>query len=75
MEYRAWKNVGFGAGLGSSVAIEEGGVVGDNLEDFMAGSKSAPELRREMAVPYGGRWGREWIILPNPMYGSWTTVE
>ncbi len=23
------------------------------------------------ANQHAERWGREWIILPNPMYGSW----
>jgi acid phosphatase len=21
--------------------------------------------------PHAARWGREWIMLPNPMYGLW----
>ena len=24
-----------------------------------------------MVNEHAGRWGREWIILPNPMYGNW----
>ncbi len=49
-------------------------LVGDNLEDFVAGSKSQSGLRRELAQRYASRWGREWIILPNPMYGHWEST-
>ncbi len=49
-------------------------LVGDNLEDFVEGSKSQSGLRRELAQRYAGRWGREWIILPNPMYGHWEST-
>lgn len=46
-------------------------LVGDDLNDFVGGAKSDPETRRMLVNEYAGRWGREWIILPNPMYGSW----
>ena len=46
-------------------------LLGDNLEDFVDGSKTAPGIRRKLARDYEGRWGRQWIILPNPMYGHW----
>lgn len=49
-------------------------LVGDNLEDFVAGSKSQSGQRRELAQRYADRWGREWIILPNPMYGHWEST-
>jgi 5'-nucleotidase (lipoprotein e(P4) family) len=49
-------------------------LVGDNLEDFVDGSKAQSGLRRELAQRYAGRWGREWIILPNPMYGHWEST-
>jgi acid phosphatase len=49
-------------------------LLGDNLEDFVAGSKSQSGLRRELAQRYARRWGREWIILPNPMYGHWEST-
>jgi 5'-nucleotidase (lipoprotein e(P4) family) len=49
-------------------------LVGDNLEDFIDGSKSGSGARRELAKRYAGRWGREWIILPNPMYGHWEST-
>jgi acid phosphatase len=46
-------------------------LVGDNLEDFVAGSKVEPSARRDLAQRHAQRWGREWIVLPNPMYGHW----
>ena len=48
-------------------------LVGDDLDDFVAGAKSDPAKRREIASRHAQRWGRQWIILPNPMYGSWET--
>ena len=46
-------------------------LVGDNMEDFVDGSKTSPGNRRTLAHDYMDRWGRQWIILPNPMYGHW----
>jgi acid phosphatase len=46
-------------------------LVGDNLEDFVAGSKSDPASRRELALRHAERWGRQWIVLPNAIYGHW----
>jgi 5'-nucleotidase (lipoprotein e(P4) family) len=48
-------------------------LVGDDMEDFVADSKSDPAARRSLSGEHTERWGREWIILPNPMYGSWET--
>jgi acid phosphatase len=46
-------------------------IVGDNLDDFVSGSKDEPAARRSLAKQHASRWGREWIILPNPVYGHW----
>jgi acid phosphatase len=46
-------------------------LVGDNLEDFVDGSKSDPASRRELALRHVQRWGRQWIVLPNSIYGHW----
>ena len=46
-------------------------LVGDNLDDFVDGSMIDPAARRALASQHAGRWGREWIILPNPMFGNW----
>jgi 5'-nucleotidase (lipoprotein e(P4) family) len=46
-------------------------LLGDNLEDFVTGSRTDPSVRGKLAERYAQRWGREWIVLPNPMYGHW----
>lgn len=46
-------------------------LVGDNLDDFVSGSRVEPAARRLLAQQHASRWGREWIILPNPIYGHW----
>jgi acid phosphatase len=49
-------------------------LVGDNLDDFVSGSKTDVAARGELAGKHGERWGKQWIILPNPMYGSWEST-
>jgi len=46
-------------------------LVGDNLHDFVDGSRTDPSRRRDLVRTHADRWGREWIVLPNPMYGDW----
>ena len=46
-------------------------LVGDDLNDFVSGSRVEPAARDALARRYDSRWGREWIILPNPTYGGW----
>jgi acid phosphatase len=46
-------------------------LIGDNLEDFVSGSKSDPASRRQLALEHADRWGRQWIVLPNSIYGHW----
>ena len=41
--------------------------VGDNVGDFPGGSQA---LRTQPASAFA-EFGRTWIVLPNPMYGSW----
>jgi 5'-nucleotidase (lipoprotein e(P4) family) len=48
-------------------------LVGDDLEDFVTGSRTDPVARRALFTRHADRWGRQWIILPNPMYGAWDT--
>jgi 5'-nucleotidase (lipoprotein e(P4) family) len=48
-------------------------LIGDDLEDFVSGSKTDSPTRQALANQHAQRWGREWIILPNPMYGAWDT--
>lgn len=46
-------------------------LIGDSLEDFVNGSKSAPAARNELVQKYAEYWGTKWIVLPNPTYGHW----
>lgn len=46
-------------------------LVGDDLHDFVAGTDTTPAARRALARRHAGKWGRSWIMLPNPAYGSW----
>ncbi|MBN2466770.1 MAG: hypothetical protein JXD19_01350 [Deltaproteobacteria bacterium] len=49
-------------------------IVGDDLNDFVSGAmRVSPEERRQVAVRYAQCWGTKWIVLPNPVYGSWET--
>ncbi|MGC8758900.1 MAG: 5'-nucleotidase, lipoprotein e(P4) family [Bryobacteraceae bacterium] len=43
---------------------------GDDLNDFFP-ARLSPQERMEKARPHDSWWGERWIILPNPMYGSW----
>ncbi len=43
---------------------------GDDLNDFFP-ARLKPEERAGKARAYDAWWGERWIILPNPMYGSW----
>lgn len=46
-------------------------LIGDDLGDFLIDASGTPEARRARAEPYAAWWGRRWIMLPNPTYGSW----
>lgn len=46
-------------------------LIGDDLGDFIADPSGTPEERRARTALYDGWWGRRWIMLPNPTYGSW----
>ncbi len=46
-------------------------LIGDDLGDFVAGARDAPEQRVRLAREHSQRWGTSWFLLPNPMYGSW----
>jgi len=46
--------------------------IGDDLADFLPDVRRATPLARERArCAAEARWGRQWFVLPNPMYGSW----
>jgi len=60
-------------------------LIGDDYGDFVACSrrKARPPCtqaatrasRRAALDKYDHYWGNGWYILPNPMHGSWTSVE
>ena len=46
-------------------------LVGDDLSDFVVDASGTPAEREQRTLPYAEWWGRRWIMLPNPTYGSW----
>ncbi|KCZ50935.1 hypothetical protein HY29_06185 [Hyphomonas beringensis] len=46
-------------------------LLGDNFGDFTDEYKGSPEERERVYEANAAKWGREWIMLPNPEYGSW----
>lgn len=52
-------------------------LIGDNLGDFSDSYKGSLKQRDEVAFSKVNKslWGEKWIILPNPLYGSWETAS
>jgi 5'-nucleotidase (lipoprotein e(P4) family) len=60
-------------------------LLGDDLSDFIACVRSSPrkpcteaataDTRQAAVYDYRQYWGAGWFVLPNPMHGSWTSVE
>lgn len=46
-------------------------VLGDDLNDFVFAQGKTVEERRQLVESNLPMWGTKWLILPNPMYGSW----
>ena len=46
-------------------------LLGDNFGDFTDDYHGSPEERQQVYEDNAERWGREWLMLPNPAYGSW----
>lgn len=46
-------------------------MVGDDMNDFIAGGRTTSEGRVALARRYHSYWGTRWILLPNPVYGDW----
>jgi acid phosphatase len=44
---------------------------GDDLNDFIPVVGDSVGSRRSRAESYREYWGSKWIVLPNPMYGTW----
>jgi acid phosphatase len=46
--------------------------VGDDFGDFLPDVRRQTTAERERAhCAHRSRWGRQWFMIPNPMYGSW----
>ena len=46
-------------------------LIGDNFGDFLDGYRTSPAGRLALMEKHRDKWGKQWIVLPNPMYGSW----
>ena len=44
---------------------------GDDLNDFVSGTRSSLAERDAVVGDYDQYWGRKWFVLPNPEYGGW----
>lgn len=49
-------------------------LVGDNLGDFTDEYKGDVAARAKVIEATAPWWGRRWIMIPNPMYGSWESA-
>jgi acid phosphatase len=52
-------------------------LLGDDANDFLSGTLGpglGPEGRLARAEEFQAHWGRRWIMLPNPLYGSWQSA-
>jgi acid phosphatase len=46
-------------------------LIGDDLGDFVADAGGTLADRKTRTAPQREWWGRRWIMVPNPSYGSW----
>lgn len=46
-------------------------LVGDNLSDFSAVFHRDYDERNSLVIREAARFGKDYVILPNPMYGDW----
>jgi acid phosphatase len=44
---------------------------GDDLNDFISAKGISQQKRRKLIEEHQDKWGRQWYVLPNPVYGSW----
>ncbi|HET7219690.1 MAG TPA: HAD family acid phosphatase [Vicinamibacterales bacterium] len=49
-------------------------LVGDDLNDFISTGALTPAQRRDLAARYESRWGERWVLIPNPLYGSFDSA-
>lgn len=46
-------------------------LLGDDLGDFTSVASQPREKRSAFVRQYRENWGTRWIVIPNPIYGSW----
>ena len=46
-------------------------LVGDDLNDFVPAKPLTRAQREALLEKYSDFWGERWILLSNPLYGSW----
>ncbi|MCA8887654.1 MAG: 5'-nucleotidase, lipoprotein e(P4) family [Parvularculaceae bacterium] len=49
-------------------------LVGDNFGDFSDAYKGTPAEREAAFEQARAHWGADWIVIPNPTYGSWESA-
>ena len=49
-------------------------LVGDNFGDFTDAYKGSVDERQKTYEDNAARWGRDWLMLPNPSYGSFESA-
>ncbi len=50
-------------------------LLGDNMGDFTDKASGSPEERLAAYKADMKHWGHDWIMLPNPEYGSWESAS
>lgn len=46
-------------------------LIGDDASDFATGFRASLEERRRRLAETAAYWGERWIVVPNPVHGSW----
>ncbi|MCI5188729.1 MAG: hypothetical protein D3905_02800 [Candidatus Electrothrix sp. AS4_5] len=49
-------------------------LIGDDYNDFAFLGKVSPAKRKKAAKKHHQYWGRKWILISNPVHGSWKTA-
>lgn len=49
-------------------------LIGDDLGDFATGAKDTPANRVALADKYATYFGERWVLIANPLYGSWESA-
>ena len=49
-------------------------MLGDNFSDFTDDYKGGPDDRQKVFEKTASHWGKDWLVLPNPEYGSFESA-